>query len=131
MITFSPISTRPSMVASPYRDSHLAGFPRRTSFGLTAGSRKHVEAGAGDLAGFDQLGQRRLVDHLAARGVTHIGCSRASVSACAPTADGNVAGVCGQFTEMMSIRANISGQGSPAIGRAQFFRDLRATGRRL
>src|SRR5665213_2687321 len=34
---------------------------------------EHVEAGASDAAGFDQTGERVLVDHLAARGVDDIG----------------------------------------------------------
>ena len=51
MITFSPISTRPSMVAEPICGSSvtLPALASRTSFGLTAGSCSiHVEPGAGD-----------------------------------------------------------------------------------
>jgi hypothetical protein len=69
---------------------------------------EHVEAGAGDLARLDQhAGHGVLVDHLAARGVHEDRPSASSASAGAPTAGGYVAGVCGQLTETMSMRASI------------------------
>src|SRR3982074_2983559 len=84
MITFSPISTRPSMVAEPICGSSVtlpafasrtpAALPQPHQFRVARGLvLEHVEAGAADLAGFDQLGQRLLVDHLAARGIDDIG----------------------------------------------------------
>ena len=75
IMTFSPISTRPSMVAEPICGSSvtLPVFASRTSFGLSALVLVHVKPGAADLAGFDQLGQCVFVDHLAAGGVDDIG----------------------------------------------------------
>ena len=75
MITFSPMSTRPSSVAEPICGSSttlpaLRADQLRIDRGLVL---EHVEAGAGDLAGFEHAGQRVLVDHLAARGVDDIG----------------------------------------------------------
>ena len=72
MMTFSPMSTRPSIVAEPICGSSTT-LPARASLTSFRVHRRlvleHVEAGAGDVAGFDQPRQRVLVDHLAARGV--------------------------------------------------------------
>ena len=72
MMTFSPMSTRPSIVAEPICGSSTTLPASRELDQLRIDRRlvlEHVEAGAGDLAGFDQARQRVLVDHLAARGV--------------------------------------------------------------
>jgi len=58
MITFSPSRRGLRWSPSPYAAGSvtLPALASRTSFGLTAGSCiEHVEAGAADLAGFDQL----------------------------------------------------------------------------
>ena len=62
MITFSPISTRPSMRGRAHmrQQRHLAGLRQPDQFRVDRRLvLEHVEAGAGDLARFDQLGQRR------------------------------------------------------------------------
>ncbi len=76
MITFSPMSTRPSMVAEPIWGSSTTfgsfrelGADRRFVF-------EDVEAGAGDVAALEHLGQGLFVHHLAARGVDQDGVAR-------------------------------------------------------
>src|ERR1700750_732600 len=76
MITFSPISTRPSIVAEPICGSSATlpclGSPHQLR--MDRGPvLVDVESGPADLAGLDQLDQRVLVDHLAARGVDDVG----------------------------------------------------------
>ena len=79
MITFSPMSMRPSIVAEPMCGSSTT---LRGSFSELRVHRglvlEHVEAGAGELARRQHAGQRVLVDHLAARGVDHMACGRSS-----------------------------------------------------
>src|SRR6476619_3533263 len=57
MMTFSPISTRPSRVAEPICGS------RTTRLAL---SRRGLKAGAAELTLLEETGERVLVDHLAA-----------------------------------------------------------------
>ena len=76
MMTFSPMSIAAFQRGRAHmrQDHHLAG--AREPDQLRIDRRlmlEHVEPGAGDLAGFDQLRQRILVDHLAARGIDQIG----------------------------------------------------------
>ena len=76
MMTFSPMSTRPSMVAEPICGSSTT-LPARasfTSFGLTAGSCSNTSRPAPAMSPASiKPGQRVLVDHFAARGVDDIG----------------------------------------------------------
>ena len=89
MITFSPMSMRPSIVAEPMcgRSTTL---PARASFTQLRIDRRlvleHVEAGARDVARLDHAGERVLVDHLAARRVDDDRRRAASASAGAPRA---------------------------------------------
>ena len=69
MMTFSPMSMRPSIVAEPICGSSTT-FLSLSSFGIDRRLvLEHVEAGAGELARFQHARQRVLVDHLAARRV--------------------------------------------------------------
>ena len=89
-ITFSPMSTRPSMRGRAHvRQQHDLALARKpASFGLTAGSCSNTSRPApANLAGRDHADQRVLVDHLAARGVDHIGLRAQHASGGAPTAD--------------------------------------------
>ncbi len=76
-ITFSPMSMRPSSVAEPMCGSSTT-LPSRASLRELRIDRRlvleHVEARAGDARPAAIMpDQRVLVDHLAARGVDHVG----------------------------------------------------------
>jgi hypothetical protein len=74
MITFSPMSMRPSMVAEPICGSSTPAWASFSSFGLTAGSCSNTSRPAPAISPASSMpGQRVLVDHLAARGVDDIG----------------------------------------------------------
>ena len=73
MMTFSPMSTRPSSVAEPICGSTTT-LSLLSSFGFTAGSCSNTSRpGAAKLVILDHAGERVLVDHLAARRVDDIG----------------------------------------------------------
>ena len=106
MITFSPMSRRPSSVAEPRcgRTTTLLFF---RSFRID--SRlvlEDIEARAADLSRLDHPGKGILVDDLAARRIHDIGRRLQKLQ---PPRRQKVEGrgVCGQFTDMMSICASI------------------------
>jgi molybdopterin/thiamine biosynthesis adenylyltransferase len=73
MITFSPMSIRPSMVAEPRCGSRTA-LGRPSSFGLIFGSNSKTSRPAPAMRrALQQVGERCFVDDLAARGVDHDG----------------------------------------------------------
>ena len=76
MMTFSPISMRPSIVAEPVCGSKTT-LPVRaslTNFGLTAGSCSNTSSPAPAISfELDQAGEGVLVNNLAARCVDDIG----------------------------------------------------------
>ena len=90
MMTFSPISTRPSMRRRAHmrQQDDIAGAGKLDQLGIDRRLMlEHVEPGAGNLVRLDQPGQRILVDDLAARRVDDERPPAAAASACAPRAD--------------------------------------------
>ena len=91
MITFSPMSMRPSIVAEPIC-GRITTLPLDGQLDQLRVDRRlvleDVETGAGDLAVLDHPDQRILVDDVAARRVDDVGQTAASAPDAAPTKGG-------------------------------------------